>query len=124
MTALMAGFPNTVPGVQLNRMCGSAQQAVHFAAQAIASGDMDLAIGGGVEMMVSAITYLLLSNLQGTVKMGSDSDLLSGKTKFPIQKLPFRVLHQGQSAELIAEKYGISKEELDQVSHYILNKLE
>jgi acetyl-CoA acyltransferase len=48
---LKAGFPVHVPGVQLNRMCGSGQQAVHFASQAVASGDMDLVIGCGIEMM-------------------------------------------------------------------------
>src|SRR5207244_4217304 len=49
LAVLLAGFPVTVPAVTLNRMCGSSQQAVHFAAQAIASGDMHYAIAGGVE---------------------------------------------------------------------------
>ncbi len=48
---LLAGFPVTVPAVTLNRMCGSSQQAVHFAAQAIAAGDMMYAIGAGIESM-------------------------------------------------------------------------
>ena len=48
---LLAGFPVTVPAVSLNRMCGSSQQAVHFAAQAIAAGDARYAIGCGVESM-------------------------------------------------------------------------
>eukprot|EP01128_Nolandella_sp_AFSM9_P001057 TRINITY_DN11167_c0_g1_i1.p1 TRINITY_DN11167_c0_g1~~TRINITY_DN11167_c0_g1_i1.p1 ORF type:complete len:411 (+),score=104.45 TRINITY_DN11167_c0_g1_i1:13-1245(+) len=112
LAALMAGFPNTTSGVQLNRMCGSSQQAVHFAAQAIASGDMDLVIAGGVEMM-------------GTVKMGSDSDLMKPKTTFPTDLLPFEVLNQGQSAELIAEKYGITRDDLDQLagrSHELADK--
>ena len=51
LALLKAGFPFEVPGVQLNRMCGSSQQAVHFARQAIASGDMDLVIASGIEMM-------------------------------------------------------------------------
>ena len=46
LAALKAGFPVTVPAVQINRMCGSSQQAVHFAAQAILAGDMDLVIAG------------------------------------------------------------------------------
>src|SRR5690625_1473235 len=49
--ALIAGFPISVPGVTIDRQCGSSQQAVHFAAQAIASGDMDVVIAGGVESM-------------------------------------------------------------------------
>jgi len=48
---LKAGFPYEVPAVSLNRMCGSSQQALHFAAQAVLSGDMDLVIAGGTEMM-------------------------------------------------------------------------
>jgi len=96
--ALHAGFPNTTAGVQLNRMCGSSQQAIHFAAQAIASGDMDCVIGCGVEMM-------------SVVPMGSDSDL----TKIA-PKLPFKVMHQGQSAELIAEKWNITRPELDKLA--------
>ena len=49
--ALIAGFPIQVPGVTIDRQCGSSQQAVHFASQAIASGDMDIVIAGGVESM-------------------------------------------------------------------------
>ena len=49
--ALAAGFPDTVPGTTVDRQCGSAQQAVHFAAQAVMAGAMDVVIGGGVESM-------------------------------------------------------------------------
>jgi len=49
--ALAAGFPDTVPGTTVDRQCGSAQQAVHFAAQAVMAGAMDIVIGGGVEGM-------------------------------------------------------------------------
>eukprot|EP01090_Pellita_catalonica_P021123 TRINITY_DN7828_c0_g1_i1.p1 TRINITY_DN7828_c0_g1~~TRINITY_DN7828_c0_g1_i1.p1 ORF type:complete len:405 (+),score=82.30 TRINITY_DN7828_c0_g1_i1:3-1217(+) len=96
--ALAAGFPNSVPGVQLNRMCGSGQQAIHFAAQAIAAGDMELAIGCGVEMM-------------STVKMGSDF-MPSNPAKLQAA-LPFKIFHQGFSAELIAAKYDISRDSMD-----------
>ncbi len=51
LALLKAGYPVNVPGVQLNRMCGSAQQAIHFAAQAIASGDQDLVVACGVEVL-------------------------------------------------------------------------
>lgn len=51
LAVMLAGFPVEVPAVTLNRMCGSSQQAVHFAAQAIAAGDMAYAIGCGVESM-------------------------------------------------------------------------
>ena len=52
--ALIAGFPVHVPGVTIDRQCGSSQQAVHFASQAILSGDMDIVIAGGVESMTRA----------------------------------------------------------------------
>jgi len=51
VASLIAGLPIEVPGVTINRQCGSSQQAVHFAAQAIVSGDMDVVIAGGVESM-------------------------------------------------------------------------
>jgi acetyl-CoA acyltransferase len=104
---LKAGFPVTVPGIQLNRMCGSGQQAIHFGAQAIASGDMELVIAGGVEMM-------------STVPMASDSHLLDmvpdPKTAKFIQEFPHPLLNQGISAELIAEKYKIAREEMEELA--------
>lgn len=51
VAALIAGFPIEVPGTTIDRQCGSSQQAVHFAAQAILAGDMDVVIAGGVESM-------------------------------------------------------------------------
>src|SRR5580693_7610554 len=54
LAVLLAGFPVTVPAVSLNRMCGSSQQAVHFAAQQIGAGDAAYSIGAGVEHMTRA----------------------------------------------------------------------
>src|SRR6516162_6114866 len=51
LAVLLAGFPVRVPAVTLNRMCGSSQQAIHFAAQAVSAGDMNYVIAGGVESM-------------------------------------------------------------------------
>eukprot|EP01111_Echinosteliopsis_oligospora_P009491 TRINITY_DN2792_c0_g1_i3.p1 TRINITY_DN2792_c0_g1~~TRINITY_DN2792_c0_g1_i3.p1 ORF type:complete len:408 (+),score=122.54 TRINITY_DN2792_c0_g1_i3:89-1312(+) len=99
--SLLAGFPITVPGVQLNRMCGSGQQAIHFASQAIGSGDMEVVIACGVEMM-------------STVPLGSDfsKDTYFGQN----MKMQHQVLHQGVSAEMIAEKYKLTRDELDRFS--------
>src|SRR5690625_2460668 len=55
--ALIAGFPTDTPGVTIDRQCGSSQQAVHFAAQAIASGDMDVVIAGGVDNNTSVTMF-------------------------------------------------------------------
>lgn len=98
--ALIAGFPVEVPGVTLDRQCGSSQQAVHFAAQAIISGDMDVVIAGGVENM-SRVP--IGSNAIGT----RFSDKLTSK---------YNMIHQGISADLIANKWGISREQMDAFS--------
>lgn len=97
---LIAGFPTSVPGVTVDRQCGSSQQAVHFAAQAIASGDMDIVVAGGVESMTRAPMF---ANI--------------GDTK-PSKKLTEKhsIVNQGISAELIAEKWGFSRQDLDEYS--------
>ncbi|HYK72640.1 MAG TPA: thiolase family protein [Pseudoneobacillus sp.] len=100
VAALIAGFPIHVPGTTIDRQCGSSQQAVHFAAQAILSGDMDVVIAGGVENM-SRVP--IGSNYQGA----PFSDRL---------KEQHEIIHQGLSAERIAEKYGFTRELLDQYS--------
>jgi acetyl-CoA acyltransferase len=94
LAVLRAGFPAQVPAVTLNRMCGSSQQAVHFAAQAILAGDMDLVIAGGTEMM-------------------SHQPLGADYPKEWPSGIPFKLVHQGISAEMMAEKYHLAREELD-----------
>jgi acetyl-CoA acyltransferase len=85
LATLKAGFPVEVPAVTLNRMCGSSQQALHFAAQAILSGDMDIVIAGGTEMMSHQ-------------RLGAD-----WPEEWP-PDFPYPLVHQGISAELMAEK--------------------
>lgn len=94
LAVLQAGFPVSVPAVQINRMCGSSQQAVHFAAQEILAEDMDLVIAGGIEMMSHQ-------------PLGSD-----WPAEWPAN-FPYRLVHQGISAEMMAEKWGLSRETLD-----------
>ena len=98
--ALIAGFPDHVPGVTIDRQCGSSQQAVHFAAQAIACGDMDTVIAGGVESMTRVP---MMSNM--------------GDAK-PSEKLTeaYEIINQGLSAERIAKKWELTREELDTFS--------
>lgn len=97
LAALIAGFPITVPGVTLDRQCGSSQQAVHFACQAILSGDMDAVIACGVESMSRVPMF---SNLQGA----KNSRLLTER---------YEIINQGLSAERIAGQWGFSREDLD-----------
>lgn len=100
LAALIAGFPVEVPGVTIDRQCGSSQQAVHFAAQAILSGDMDVVVAAGVESM-SRVP--MSSNFQGAVF----SEKLTSR---------YEMIHQGISAERIADKWGFSREQLDEFS--------
>ncbi|SDN30169.1 acetyl-CoA acetyltransferases [Psychrobacillus sp. OK028] len=95
--ALIADFPIHVPGVTIDRQCGSSQQAVHFAAQAIASGDMDIVIAGGVESMTRTPMF---SNM--------------GDTK-PSAKLTekYEIINQGLSSERMVKKWNLMREELD-----------
>lgn len=101
---LMAGFPIEVAGVTLNRFCGSGQQAVHFASQVIDAGDSDYMIASGVESMtrVGMLTDMTVGGpYKGFEPMGAE--LLN---KYPL-------VHQGVSAELLADKWGITREEVD-----------
>ncbi|MCY9006536.1 thiolase family protein [Peribacillus frigoritolerans] len=100
VAALIAGFPIEVPGTTIDRQCGSSQQAVHFASQAILSGDMDVVVAGGVENM-SRVP--MGSNLQGAVTSQKYMDL-------------YEVINQGLSAERIADKWGITREDCDRFS--------
>ncbi len=102
---LLAGFPVKIPGVSLNRMCGSSQQAVHFAAQAVAAGDMDYVIASGVESMTRAPMFLDIS-------LGREG--VSGfDTLNPELFKKHELIHQGESAERVAEKWGITRNDVD-----------
>ena len=99
LAVLLAKFPMQVSAVTLNRMCGSSQQAVHFAAQAVAAGDMSYAIGGGVENMTRVPMF---------------SDIGGGFEKLnPDLRATWELIHQGESAERGAEKWRISRDEVD-----------
>src|SRR4051794_37688815 len=101
--ALAAGFPDTVPGTSIDRQCGSSQQALHFAAQGVIAGAYDLVIAAGIESM-------------SRVPMGSS--LLPGRDPFgPVLHSAYPgLVPQGLSAELIAEKWRLTREELDTFS--------
>jgi len=103
--ALIAGFPVDVTGTTVNRLCGSSQQALNFAAMGVASGHQDLVIAAGVESM-SRIT------------MGSDM-FLQGEMVTPSPKMSWKynIIPQGLSAELVAERFDLSREDLDAFSY-------
>lgn len=98
--ALAAGLPETVPAVTVDRQCGSSQQAIHFAAQGVIAGAYDVVIASGIESM-------------SRVPMGSQSlgkDFLGSEVA---RQYPEGLVPQGISAELIAAKWNLSREQLD-----------
>ncbi len=103
--ALAAGFPETVPGTTVDRQCGSSQQAIHFAAQGVISGAYDVVIAGGVESMTR-------------VPMGSSYAQGPGAPfgSQMLRRYDNGLVHQGISADLVARKWELSREELDAFS--------
>ena len=100
---LAAGLPEHVPAVTIDRRCGSSQQSVHFAAQGIIAGAYDIVVAGGVESM-SRIPL-------GSARLGQDPYGPRVAARYAPGLIP-----QGVSAELIAAKWGISREEMDAFS--------
>ncbi len=103
---LAAGFPESVPGTTIDRQCGSSQQAVHFAAQGVMAGVYDLVVAGGVEAMTRVPMGVTM--LQGP-----------GQAFGPAMMARYDngIVPQGISAELIAERWGITREESDRLAY-------
>jgi acetyl-CoA acyltransferase len=104
---LGAGWPESVPSTSIDRQCGSSQQAVHFAAQGVMAGAYDIVVASGVESM-------------SRVPMGSsvvkDMGWPYGPSMVERYKPVGGLVNQGISAEMIAEKWGLSREDLDTFS--------
>jgi acetyl-CoA acyltransferase len=102
---LAAGFPESVPATSVDRQCGSSQQAIHFAAQGVLAGSYDVAIACGVESMTR-------------VPMGASVANGPGKPFGPAMMRRYANVHfnQGISAEMLAERYHLTRECLDQFS--------
>jgi len=106
MAVLASKLPQAVPGVTIDRQCGSSQQAVHFAAQAVMSGTMDCVIAAGVESM-SRIPMAALS------KIYQDAGLGHYMSPTIRSRYPGPEFSQFMGAEMMAEKYRLSREALD-----------
>src|SRR5580700_9129793 len=105
---LSAGLPDEVPGVTVDRQCGSSQQAVHFAAQAVMSGTSDLVVAGGVQNM-SAIP--ISASLTAAAQFGFEHPFAGARgwnERYGTQRVS-----QFRSAERIAEKWNISRAEME-----------
>ena len=111
VAAIQAGLPKETPAFNVNRLCGSGLQAIVSAAQAITLGDCELAVGAGAESM-SRGAYLLPGARWGT-RMG-DAQMLD----YMVGALhdPFHKIHMGITAENVAEQFGISRSQMDELA--------
>jgi acetyl-CoA acyltransferase len=100
---LSAGWPESVPSTTVDRQCGSSQQAVHFAAAGLISGQYDVAVAGGVESM-------------SRVPMGSSSGDADAMGPGFLERYGIAQAHQGVGAETIAERWGLTRTQLDEFS--------
>ena len=98
---LAAGWPDSIPSVTVNRLCGSGQQATNFAAMGVKSGDYDLVISGGVEHMTRAPMF---------------SDVGGEESKF-IKNFYPDLVPQGLSAELLSKEFGITRDQVDEYAY-------
>ena len=100
---LSAGWPESVPATTVDRQCGSSQQAVHFAAAGVISGQYDIAVAGGVEMM-------------SRVPMGASRGVDVGDPMTPSERERYGVtqFNQGVGAEMIAKRWALSRSKLDE----------
>ena len=104
---LASALPDSVPAVTIDRQCGSSQQAVHFAAQAVLSGTQDIVIAGGVESM-TRVPMGLAAILPAKAGIGTGPWSQKIKDRYHVSEFS-----QFIGAEMVARKYGLSREELD-----------
>ena len=106
---LAAGLPQHVPGVTIDRQCGSSQQSVHFAAQAVMSGTSDLIVAGGVQNM----SMIPISSAMTLTEPMGFSDPFSG-SKGWVERYGTQDVSQFRGAEMIAEKWDISRLDMEE----------
>jgi 3-oxoadipyl-CoA thiolase len=116
MALLLAGFPHSVPGTTINRLCGSSLEAIIQAVRAVWSGENDLVIAGGAESMTRA-PYAIPKNVSGGALYGNLTayDTALG-WRFPNPKMEkmFPLESMGETAENVAEKYSVGRREQDE----------
>jgi len=118
--AVMAGIPDTVPAMNINNICGSGLKSVNLAASLISSGDAEIIVAGGMENM-SAAPYVL-GNARWGYRMG-DGHLIDTMVYDSLTDA-FEGCHMGITAENVAEKYGISRQEQDEFAAWSQQKAE
>ena len=110
--SILAGIPESVPAISINKVCGSGLRTVAFAAQSIISGDNDIVVAGGMENM--SMAPFLLDKARWGYRMG-DGKLVDSMIQDGLWDA-FNNYHMGITAENVAEKYGITREDQDAFS--------
>jgi acetyl-CoA acyltransferase len=113
MASLLAGFPTSVPGCTLNRLCGSSLDAVATAARAIKSGECDLMVAGGVESMSRAPYVMGKAESAFSRQMKIEDTTMGWRFINPAMKSRYGVESMPQTAENLARKYAISRGDQD-----------
>jgi acetyl-CoA C-acetyltransferase len=108
---LAAGLPEEVPGTTVDRQCGSSQQAVHFAAQGVLSGTQDLVVAGGVQNM--SMIPIAFATRQAAEPLGLTQGPFAGSEGWRA-RYGDRPVNQFVGAEMIAEKWGISRRDMEE----------
>ena len=106
--SLAAGLPDEVPGVTIDRQCGSSQQSVHFAAQAVMSGTSDLIVAGGVQNM----SQIPIGSAMTVAEPLGFTDPFSGSQGW-VERYGTQEVSQFRGAEMIAEKWDVSREDME-----------
>ncbi len=113
MALLLAGLPDSVPGVTLNRLCASGMDAIGTAFRAIASGEMELAIAGGVESMSRAPFVMGKADAAFSRNMKLEDTTIGWRFINPLMKAQFGVDAMPQTADNVADDYQVSREDQD-----------
>src|SRR3982751_3275000 len=106
---LAAGLPEEVPGTTIDRQCGSSQQALHFAAQGVMSGTQDVVVAGGVQNM----SMIPISSAMTVAEQFGFTDPFSSSTGW-VDRYGTQEVSQFRGAELIADKWGITRDDMEQ----------
>jgi len=113
MALLLAGLPDSVPGVTLNRLCASGMDAIGTAFRAIASGEMELAIAGGVESMSRAPFVMGKADAAFSRNMKLEDTTIGWRFINPLMKAQYGVDAMPQTADNVADDYEVSREDQD-----------
>ncbi|MCH4901158.1 3-oxoadipyl-CoA thiolase [Pseudomonas sp. B707] len=113
MALLLAGLPESVPGVTLNRLCASGMDAIGTAFRAIASGEMELAIAGGVESMSRAPFVMGKADAAFSRNMKLEDTTIGWRFINPLMKAQYGVDAMPQTADNVADDYEVSREDQD-----------